>query len=96
VEVSVDQIRSNFSYLSFVGAIFLHPDHTLEFQLFHEPLYRLVVDDIATVSHFKSYPPVAVAALIFMEYRSYLFFLDFVFVRSSDLLKVVVICASWY
>ena len=96
MEVSVDQIWRNFSYLSFVGAVFLHPDHAFEFQLFHEPLYRLVVDDIATIPHLKSYPPVAVAALIFIEYRSYLFFLDFVFVRSSGLLKIVVICASWY
>ena len=96
MEVSVDQIWRNFSYLSFVGAIFLHPDHAFEFQLFHEPLYRLVVNDIAAVPHLKSYPPVAVTALIFMEYRGYLFFLDFVFVRSSGLLKGVVICASWY
>ena len=96
MEVSVDQIWRNFSYLSFVGAIFLHPDHTLEFQLFHEPLYRLVVNDIAAIPHLKSYPPVAVAALIFMEYRRYLIFLDFVFVRPSGLLKGVVICASWY
>ena len=96
MEVSVDQVWRHFSYLSFVGAILLHPDHALEFQLFHEPLYRLVVDDIAAVPHLKSYPPVAVTALIFMEYRGYLFFLDFVFVRSSGLLKIVVICASWY
>jgi hypothetical protein len=55
-----------------------------------------VVDDIATVPHLKSNSSVAVATLMFMEYRSYLFFLDFVFVRSSGLLKIVVICASWY
>ena len=96
MEVSFDEVWRHFTYLTFVGTVLLDPDHALEFELLHQTLYGLVVDQIAAVMQFKSYPSVSVTPLILMEYRCYLFLLGLVFIRLHGPLQVVVIGTSWY
>ena len=64
----------------FVGMIFFHPDAANEFQVTHQSLYRLVVEDKTFVTQFVCDTAVAVATSVLMIDGRYQLFFRFVFV----------------
>ena len=95
MEVSVEQVRSDFADFPFIRSISFDADLAFQPQLLHKPAYSLVIDDISAVSHLQRYPTIAVSTLILVVDGGYFFFLDAILIRSLHTFQVVVIGASW-
>ena len=66
MEVPIQQIGRNFSHLTLVGAIFLHPDTANQPQLLHESLYSLVVEMNPSAVQRCGNASVAISAFVFL------------------------------